>query len=182
MENDKIFELLSKMHGEMNTRFDLMEKDIKDVKQDLSSVKEDVGSLKEDVTTLKEDVTSFKEDVNFLKQDVITLKQDLSDVKEDVNFLKEDMSTVKIDINKIYAKIDGDIYDKLKNLGDGYTANFDISTEIRKNVKENSINLDHLNMAVAEIRDDVNYIASKVIKQDGRLNRLDNEIIKRAVT
>ena len=136
MENDKIFELLNKM----NSRFDSMEKDIKDVKQDLSSVKEDVSSLKEDV------------------------------------------STVKMDVNKIYAKIDGDIYDKLKNLGDGYTVNYDISTEIRKNVNENSKNLEDLSMAVSEIRDDVNYIANKTIRQDGRLNKLDKEISNRAVT
>lgn len=126
MENDKIFQLLTKMYGEVNSRFDLLEKDIKDVKQDLGSVKQNVNSM--------------------------------------------------------YAKIDGDIDDKLKSLGDGYKVNYDIATEIRDKVEQSSKDVDDLNMALFEIKDDVNYIANKTIRQDGRLNKMDKEIKNKPTT
>ncbi len=123
MESDKTFELLTKMYGEINSRFDSMEKDVSEVKQDMNSVKQD--------------------------------------------------------IKNIYTKIEVDIDDKLKSLGDGYKVNYEITAEIRGKVEENSKGIDDLNMGLSEIKDDVNYIANKTIRQDGRINRIDKEIKNR---
>lgn len=120
MESDKTFELLTKMYGEINNRFDSMEKSVIEVKQDINSVKQD--------------------------------------------------------IKNIYTKIEVDIDDKLKSLEDGYKVNYEITAEIRVKVEENSKGIYDLNMGLSEIKDDVNYIANKTIRQDGRLNRLDKEI------
>gem|GEM_PF-688259 len=127
MESDKTFELLTKMYGEINNRFDSMEKSVIEVKQDINSV-------------------------------------------------KQDMNSVKQDIKNIYTKIEVDIDDKLKSLEDGYKVNYEITAEIRVKVEENSKGIYDLNMGLSEIKDDVNYIANKTIRQDGRLNRLDKEI------
>ncbi|MDR1850643.1 MAG: hypothetical protein LBQ45_00745 [Mycoplasmataceae bacterium] len=62
-------------------RFDVLEKDVKEIKTDVSTLKTDVSTLKTDVSTLKTDVSTLKTDVSTLKTDVSTLKTDVSGVK-----------------------------------------------------------------------------------------------------
>lgn len=63
MENEKLFELMTKMYAEMqegfkksDKRFDKLESDVGDLKSDVGTLKSDVGDLKSDVGTLKSDV------------------------------------------------------------------------------------------------------------------------------
>jgi len=154
MENDKIFELLQKMHGEMNSRFDILEKDVKGVKQDITLMKQDLSSVHKDITSMLQDLSSVHKDVT---------------------------STQK-DVSNIYAKIDSDIDDKLRSLGDGYKVNYDITILIRDKVEENSKSIDDLSIALYGMKDDVNYIANKIIRQDGRINKIEKQIYSRMMT
>jgi archaellum component FlaC len=47
VEDDKLFDLMTKMYGEMQSGFQKLDNEIESVKEDLSGVKEDVKSVKE---------------------------------------------------------------------------------------------------------------------------------------
>ncbi|BAC44264.1 hypothetical protein [Malacoplasma penetrans HF-2] len=55
----------------------------------------DLKTLKEDVTILKSDVTQLKTDMVEVKSDVAQLKTDMVEVKSDIAILKADMIDVK---------------------------------------------------------------------------------------
>lgn len=60
MENDKLFDLMSKMYSEMQTGFKELREDVSDLKEDVSGLKQDVSTLKEDVSGLKQQVTRLE--------------------------------------------------------------------------------------------------------------------------
>ena len=67
MENEKLFEFMSKMYSEMK-------EDLASVKGDLVSVKGDLTSVKGDLVTVKGDLASVKEDVKTINNTVIKIE------------------------------------------------------------------------------------------------------------
>lgn len=59
MDNEKIFELMTKMYSEMQNGFKEVKTDIKGLKEDVTVLKEDMSTLKEDITILRKDVTKM---------------------------------------------------------------------------------------------------------------------------
>ena len=64
---DRLFDLMSKIYGELSEFR-------KETREEIGTLKSDVSSLKFDVSSLKSEVSSLKSDVNSLKKDVIGLE------------------------------------------------------------------------------------------------------------
>ncbi len=89
--------LVSSLEFRMNNRFDLVEKDLSNVKLAIKSLSKDVAVLKSDVKVLKSDVAVLKSDVKVLKSDVTVLKSDVKVLKSDVGVLKSDVKELQVD-------------------------------------------------------------------------------------
>lgn len=113
IDNDKVFQLLTKMYGDINNRFDVLDKDMKEVKKN---------------------------------------------------------------INTLYAKIDGDINNNLMALTDGYKVNYELALEIRDKTEGNTLSIDEITMSISELKDDINYIANKTIKNDSKINKITEQL------
>lgn len=127
MEDDRIFDFMSKIYGEMKQGFENIDKRFKAIDKRFEN-------------------------------------------------LESDMGDVKKDIGKIYSKIDGDITDKLKALGDGYKQNYELTVEVRDKVNVNTEAILEINMALTDMKEDINYIAGKTIKHDSRINKLSEQL------
>lgn len=79
---------------------ELLQEELKPIKDDIGSLKTEVSSLKADVGLLKTDVSSLKADVGSLKTDVSSLKTDIGSLKTDVGSLKTDMTSLKSQVNE----------------------------------------------------------------------------------
>ncbi len=67
MENEKLFEFMTKMYSEMK-------EDLTSVKEDLTLVKGDLTSVKEDLASVKGDLASVKEEVETINNTVIRIE------------------------------------------------------------------------------------------------------------
>lgn len=148
MENDKLFELMSKMYNEMNDNLKEVRQDINGIKQNLNGFKQDVDELKENVTELKQEVTALKDDVAELKQDVKVL----------------------------YAKVEGDVTNSIKALHDGYEHNYEVLTQIKKTVCDNTESIDDINLNVIGMKEDINFIAGKTIRNDSKIDKISERL------
>ncbi|UUD37192.1 Uncharacterized protein conserved in bacteria with the myosin-like domain [Mycoplasmopsis californica] len=63
--------------NKVNSRLDILEQDVAQLKTDVTQLKTDVTQLKTDVTQLKTDVAQLKTDVAQLKTDVAVLQSDV---------------------------------------------------------------------------------------------------------
>lgn len=95
MEDDKVFDLLTKMYGEINNRFDKLENKV-------NKVNEDVSTLKGDVSTLKGDVSKIGIQI---EGTIIPKQQALFDGysanTEKLSELANNLDDVKFDVNNI---------------------------------------------------------------------------------
>lgn len=62
MEDDKTFELMTKMYAEMQEGF--------------KGVKNDISGMKGNISNMKDDISNMKDDINDLKKTVINIEQD----------------------------------------------------------------------------------------------------------
>lgn len=131
MEDDKVFDLLTKMYSEINTRFDKVENKIDLVNQE----------------------------VNGIKQELTVVKQDLSGVKKELSVVKQDLSNVKNDVSKIGAKLDGEIIPKQQALFDGYVSNTEKLSEIQDSVE--NLRIDVNNVSIKTLKNENNFIEFK---------------------
>lgn len=90
--------------------------------------------------------------------------------------LMEGQETLKIDISKIAAKIDGDLITTQQGLLDGYKQNYEAITDIKTAVDYMKQDTECLKDSISEIKDDINYIAGKTIKNDSKINKLAQEL------
>lgn len=127
VENDKLFDLMSKMYNEMNAGF-----------------------------------KGVKEDINGIKQDVSELKQDVAGLKKDVKVLQ--------------TKIEVDISTKIEALQDGYKQNYETLTEIKKTVQANTEAIDEINLNLTWLKEDVNFIAGKTIRNDSKIDKISERL------
>jgi chromosome segregation ATPase len=116
---------------------------------------------------------------NEMQQGFIGINSRLESIETDVKSLKVDVNEAKGDIGKTYAKLDGEIINKLGALEDGYKQTYEITADMRDKVNQNTEDIAEINMALSEMKDDINYIAGKTIKHDSRINKL-SEMMKAA--
>ncbi len=94
-QETKVF--LEQMMGQMNSRFDHLEKDLKDFKEE---TRYSIKSLSNDLSNFKKDMNSFKEETKgsfeVLTDEVARLREDVTDIRDDVKELKTDLRLVKI--------------------------------------------------------------------------------------
>jgi chromosome segregation ATPase len=127
LENDKLFDFMSKMYNEMQQGFSGLQKDMKEVKEDIVEVKKDIVLMKKD-------------------------------------------------INSIYMKIDGDISNRLGAFEDGYKQTYEISIDLRDKVERITGNISDMNLTLTDMKEDINYIAGKAIRQDSKINKLSEAL------
>ncbi|WP_026884727.1 hypothetical protein [Clostridium akagii] len=102
MESDKTFELLTKMYGQINNRFDSMEKSMSEVKHDMDSVKQDIKNIYTKIEVdiddkLKSLVDGYKVNYEITAEirckveenskGIYDLNMGLSEIKDDVNYI-----------------------------------------------------------------------------------------------
>ena len=94
--------------GRFATKADMqvVQADVKTLKDDMRTVKADVQILKADVKTLKVDVQILKADVQTLKTDVKTLKVDVQTLKADVQTLTIEVQEVKTNLSAVEKRLD----------------------------------------------------------------------------
>ena len=98
-------QLLDEKFEPVYTRLDVIESDVKELKQDVATLKSEMSEVKEDVATLKSEMSEVKEDIAMLKQDVATLKSEMSEVKEDIATLKSEVSTLKCNVATLEGSV-----------------------------------------------------------------------------
>lgn len=81
MENDKLFELMTKMYGEMQEGFKEMKDEVKDVKKQLNEFREETNTRFDGL----EDKINNLEGVNASNH--VTIKTKLEKVSDDLDFL-----------------------------------------------------------------------------------------------
>lgn len=145
MEDDKVFDLLTKMYSDINTRFDKVENKIDAVQQEVSYVKQELTIVKDDLSGVKQELTSVKQDVNGVKQELTIVKEDVSNLKED--------------ISKIGAKLDGEIIPKQQALFDGYVSNTEKLSEIQDSAE--NLRIDVNNISIKTLKTENNFIEFK---------------------
>ena len=105
-------QLLDEKFEPVYTRLDVIESDVKELKQDVATLKSEMSEVKEDVATLKSEMSEVKEDVAMLKremsevkEDIAALKSEMSEVKEDIATLKSEVSTLKCNVATLEGSV-----------------------------------------------------------------------------
>jgi len=137
MENEMMMKILNAVNEikesqtETNQRLERIEGDVSVLKGDVSALKSDVSVLKGDVSVLNdkyssldERLSNLEEDVSHIKTSVITIENETSNLKEDVSRIKTSVITIENDHGKRIGAVE-----------DGYAVLYDISNEIRDDLK-----------------------------------------------
>lgn len=104
------------------------------------------------------------------------MQQGFGSLHKEMNEVKEDIKEVKKDINNLYMKIDGEITNKLKALEDGYKQNYESTIDLKEKVEHITDSIIDMNLTITDMKEDINYIAGKTIRQDTKINRLSEAI------
>lgn len=93
--------------------------------------------------------------------------------------IMEKQTEMQQDIKAIYSKLEGEVYDSAKALQDGYKQNYEMTSEIKELVKQNTEDIAELNISISGMKEDINFIASKTIRNDTKIDKI-NEKLKTA--
>jgi methyl-accepting chemotaxis protein len=113
---------------------------------------------------------------DFMNKIYNEMQQGFRSMNNRFEVLENDVKEMKGDIKKLNMKIDGEITDKLKALGDGYKQVYELNTEISDRVERNTNDISEINMSLTDMKDDINYIAGKTIKHDSKINKLSEQL------
>ena len=91
-------QLLDEKFEPVYTRLDVIESDVKELKQDVATLKSEMSEVKEDVATLKSEMSEVKEDIATLKSEVSTLKCNVATLEGSVSELNQRVSSLELTI------------------------------------------------------------------------------------
>ena len=105
--------------------------------------------------------------------------------KVDIRFdnVEGEISGIKSDLQKIGTKIDGELIPKQQALFDGYKQNTETLNELKMNIEQVDKKTDilkdsviEINSSISEMKEDINFIAGKTIRNDSKLEKLNNQL------
>jgi archaellum component FlaC len=115
MENEQLFELMTKMYSEIKDEFKVVKQEISGVKQEVSGVKQEVSGIKQEVSGVKQEVSGIKQEV--LKTNMVIEHNIMS--KIDLLFETNDLQSENIEQLR---KEHGEKLDELLNTSMNHTA------------------------------------------------------------
>lgn len=98
------------------------------------------------------------------------------ELKKMLVHLMEGQEALKLDISIIGAKIDGELIPTQQALLDGYKQNYEVIEDIKITVHQIEQDTEYLKDSFSEMKEDINYIAGKTIKNDSKINKLTQEL------
>ena len=90
--------------------------------------------------------------------------------------IEDEISSIKQELKKIGAKIDGDLIPNQKALFDGHTQNTEILFRDEEDIDLLKNNVSDINGSLSEMKEDINFIAGKAIRNDSKLEKLNNHL------
>ncbi len=92
-DNDKIFELMTKLYNEMND----IKSEVKGIKSEVNDINSEVKDIKSEVNDIKSEVKGIKSEVNDINSEVKGIKSEVKDIKSEV---KDIQMTLENETNK----------------------------------------------------------------------------------
>lgn len=98
------------------------------------------------------------------------------ELKTEMGDLKTDVDELKISVQKIGAKIDGEIIPNQQALFDGYKQNTEMLLRAEQNIDILKDNVTDVDFAISEMKEDINFIASKTIRNDSKIEKINRDL------
>jgi len=92
-DNDKIFELMTKLYNEMND----IKSEVKGIKSEVNDINSEVKGIKSEVNDINSEVKDIKSEVNDINSEVKDIKSEVKDIKSEV---KDIQMTLENETNK----------------------------------------------------------------------------------
>ena len=92
-DNDKIFELMTKLYNEMND----IKSEVKGIKSEVNDINSEVKGIKSEVNDINSEVKGIKSEVNDINSEVKSIKSEVKDIKSEV---KDIQMTLENETNK----------------------------------------------------------------------------------
>ncbi len=92
-DNDKIFELMTKLYNEMND----IKSEVKGIKSEVNDINSEVKGIKSEVNDINSEVKDIKSEVNDINSEVKDIKSEVKDIKSKV---KDIQMTLENETNK----------------------------------------------------------------------------------
>lgn len=86
--------------------------------------------------------------------------------------MQQGFKDIRNDIVRIEDKLDTNS----KVLFDGYKQDYELTKEIKDKLDENTRSIDEINMSISEMKDDINYIAGKTLRNDNKINKIAEQL------
>lgn len=86
--------------------------------------------------------------------------------------MQQGFKEIRNDIVRIENKLDANS----KALFDGYEQPYELNMEMRDKIDLNTRSVDEINMSISEMKEDINYIAGKTIKNDSKINKIAEQL------
>lgn len=86
--------------------------------------------------------------------------------------MQQGFKEMRNDIVRIENKLDANS----KTLFDGYEQTYELNIEMRDKIDLNTSSVDEINMSISEMKEDINYIAGKTIKNDSKINKIAEQL------
>lgn len=86
------------------------------------------------------------------------------------------IDTVESEVKKLGAKIDGEVTFKQDATPDGYKQSYEILNNVKIVISKNTDSIDEINMSISEMKEDINFIAGKTIRNDSKLEKLNKQL------
>jgi len=86
------------------------------------------------------------------------------------------LDTVESEVKKLGAKIDGEVTLKQDATLDGYKQSYEILNDVKIIVSKNTDSIDEINMSISEMKEDINFIAGKTIRNDSKIEKLNKQL------
>ncbi len=102
---DKIYDLLAKLHKDMNERFDRNDKRFDKLEQDVGGLKQDVGGLKKDVAQIGAKLDGeISDKLKIMADEQSLMRKDILDIKEQLHIHDTKLDDITIAVNDLHHK------------------------------------------------------------------------------